>query len=210
MAGMVGNMSVFYVINPAFPQPRKIKQVSDTLEQGGVIAYPTDTVYGFGCDLINRKAIERIYRIKSLDPKHLLSFVCPDISQIAHYAHVSDSAYRVLRRILPGPYTIILEANREVPKKLLHSRKEVGIRVPDCPIALELTRTLGRPIVSSSVVDEEDNPMSDPIEIRERYDRQLDAVVDGGYLHPQPSTVLRMVGDEVEVIREGKGPLDLL
>lgn len=203
-------MSVFFVINPAFPQPRKIKQVVDTLEQGGVIAYPTDTVYGFGCDLTNRKAIDRIYRIKSLDPKHLLSFVCPDLSHIAHYGHVSDAAYRVLRRILPGPYTIILEATREVPKKLLQARKEVGIRVPDCPIALELTRVLGRPIVSSSVVDKDDQPMSDPMEIKDRYDSQLDAVLDGGYLHPQPSTVLRMVGDEVEVIREGKGPLDVL
>lgn len=203
-------MSIFYVMNPSFPQPRKVKQVVDTLESGGVIAYPTDTVYGFGCDLGNRKAFDRIYRIKSLSPKHLLSFVCPDLSQIAHYGHVSDAAYRVLRRILPGPYTIILEATREVPKKLLHDRKEVGIRVPDCPIAVELARGLGRPIISSSVVDGEDQPMSDPIEIRDRYDNQLDAVVDGGYLHPQPSTVLRMVGDEVEVIREGKGPLDFL
>lgn len=203
-------MSIFYVINPSFPQPRKIKQVTDVLEGGGVIAYPTDTVYGFGCDLTNRKAFERIYRIKSLSPKHLLSFVCPDLSHIAHYGLVTDAAYRVLRRILPGPYTIILEATREVPKKLLHDRKEVGIRVPDCPIAVELARGLGRPIISSSVVDGDDQPMSDPIEIRDRYDSQVDAVVDGGYLAAEPSTVLRMVGDEVEVIREGKGPLDVL
>lgn len=203
-------MSIFYVVNPAFPQPRKIKQVAETLEKGGVIAYPTDTVYGFGCDLTNRKAIDRIYRIKQLDPKHLLSFVCPDLSQIAHYGHVSDAAYRVLRRILPGPYTIILEATREVPKKLLQARKEVGIRVPDCPVAVDLAKALGRPIVSSSVEDADGQPMSDPVEIRDRYDGQLDAVVDGGYLHPQPSTVLRMVGDDVEVVREGKGPLDFL
>ncbi len=201
-------MGIFFAINEQYPQPRKIRQVADILDQGGVIAYPTDTVYGFGCDLTDRKAIERIYRIKQLSPKHLLSFVCPDLSNISRYAHVSDMAYRVLRRILPGPYTIILEATREVPKKLLQRRKEVGIRVPDCPIALELTQALGRPILSSSIVDGDGQPMNDPLEIRDRYERQLDAVVDGGYLLAEPSTVLRMVEDEVEVIREGKGSLD--
>jgi tRNA threonylcarbamoyl adenosine modification protein (Sua5/YciO/YrdC/YwlC family) len=200
--------SIFYVVNPEHPQPRKIRQLAEILDEGGVIAYPTDTVYGFGCDLTNRKAIERIYRLKRLDPKHLLSFVCPDLSQIARYAHVSDVAYRVLRRILPGSYTIILEATREVPKKLLQKRKEVGIRVPDCPIALDLARELGRPILSSSVEDGDGQPMNDPVDIRERYDKQLDAVVDGGYLLAEPSTVLRMVEDEIEVIREGRGSLD--
>lgn len=198
-------MSILYAMHAEHPAPRKIRQLAEILDRGGVIAYPTDTVYGFGCDLTNRKAIERIYRLKRMDPKHLLSFVCPDLSESARYSHVSDSAYRMLRRILPGPYTIILEATREVPKKLLQRRKEVGIRVPDCAIALHLTRELGRPILSTSVKSPDGSTMGDPLEIRDRFDAHLDAVVDSGYLHPEPSTVLRMVDEEVEVVREGKG-----
>ena len=201
-------MSIFYVIHPEHPQPRKIKQVAEHVAAGGVIAYPTDTVYGFGCDLGNQKGIERIYRLKDMNPKRLLSFVCPDLSEISKYAQVSDTAYRILRRILPGPYTVVLEATREVPKKLLQRRKTVGIRVPDCPVALELVRALGRPIISSSVVDDDGELMGDPEEIRERYGSQLEAIIDGGFLHPQPSTVLDLTDDEVEVLREGKGPLE--
>ena len=201
-------MGIFYVINPEHPQPRKIRQVAEQLDGGGVISYPTDTVYGFGCDLTNRKAIDRIYRLKNMSPKQLLSFVCPDLSEIARYAHVGDVAYRILRRILPGPYTVILEATREVPKKLLQRRKTVGIRVPDCPIALDLVRELGRPIISSSVINGDGSLMEDAVDIRDRYGKQLDAVIDGGFIHPQPSTVLSLVDDEIEIIREGKGSLD--
>lgn len=200
--------AIYYAMNAEHPQPRKISQVADQLEQGAVIAYPTDTVYGFGCDLTNRKAIERIYRLKNMSPKHLLSFVCPDLSQIARYAHVGDVAYRILRRILPGPYTVVLEATREVPKKLLQQRKTVGIRVPDCPIALDLVEAFGRPIISSSVVDGDGESMEDAVEIRERYSRQLDAVLDGGFLMAEPSTVISLVDDEVEIIREGKGSVE--
>jgi tRNA threonylcarbamoyl adenosine modification protein (Sua5/YciO/YrdC/YwlC family) len=201
-------MSIFYVIHPQFPQPRKTRQVADLLADGGVIAYPTDTVYGFGCDILNPKAIDRIYRIKNLDPKQLLSFVCSDLSHISRYARVSDNAYRILRRILPGPYTVILEATREVPKKLLQKRTTVGIRVPDNAITMELVKALGRPIISSSVVDAGGRQMGDPVEIRELYDAQLDAVIDGGFIHPEPSTVLKLIEDEVEVVRLGKGPID--
>jgi tRNA threonylcarbamoyl adenosine modification protein (Sua5/YciO/YrdC/YwlC family) len=201
-------MSIFYVIHPEFPQPRKIAQVAELLADGGVIAYPTDTVYGFGCDIMNPKAIDRIYRIKNLDPKQLLSFVCSDLSHISRYAHVSDNAYRILRRILPGPYTVILEATREVPKKLLQKRTTVGIRVPDNAITMELVKALGRPIISSSVVDAAGQQMGDPVEIRELFDAQLDAVVDGGYINPEPSTVLRLIDTEVEIVRVGKGPVD--
>lgn len=200
--------AIYYAMNAEHPQPRKIRQVADQLEQGAVIAYPTDTVYGFGCDLTNRKAIERIYRLKNMSPKHLLSFVCPDLSQIAHYAHVGDVAYRILRRILPGPYTVVLEATREVPKKLLQQRKTVGIRVPDCPIALDLVQAFGRPIISSSVVDGDGEPMEDAVDIRDRYSRQLDAVLDGGFLMAEPSTVISLVDDEIEIIREGKGSVE--
>ncbi len=200
--------AIYYAVNADHPQPRKIRQVAAQLADGGVIAYPTDTVYGFGCDLTNRKAIDRIYRLKGMSPRHLLSFVCPDLSQIARYAHVGDLAYRILRRILPGPYTVVLEATREVPKKLLQKRKTVGIRVPDCAIALDLVRELGRPIISSSVVDENGEPMEDAVDIRDRYSRQLDAVLDGGFIKAAPSTVISLVDDELEIIREGKGSLD--
>jgi tRNA threonylcarbamoyl adenosine modification protein (Sua5/YciO/YrdC/YwlC family) len=200
--------AIFYAMNAENPQPRKIRQVADQLEDGGVIAYPTDTVYGFGCDLTNRRAIERIYRLKNMSPKQLLSFVCPDLSEIARYARVGDTAYRILRRILPGPYTVVLEATREVPKKLLLQRKTVGIRVPDCPIALDLVRALGRPIISSSVVDGDGEPMEDPVDIRDRYSRQLDAILDGGFLMAEPSTVISLVEDQFEVIREGKGSVE--
>jgi tRNA threonylcarbamoyl adenosine modification protein (Sua5/YciO/YrdC/YwlC family) len=157
---------------------------------------------------MNPKAIDRIYRIKNLDPKQLLSFVCSDLSHISRYAHVSDNAYRILRRILPGPYTVILEATREVPKKLLQKRTTVGIRVPDNAITMELVKALGRPIISSSVVDASGQQLGDPVEIRELFDAQLDAVVDGGYITPEPSTVLKLIDDEVEVVRVGKGPVD--
>ncbi len=202
--------AIYYAMNADHPQPRKINQVAEQLEDGAVIAYPTDTVYGFGCDLTNRKAIDRIYRLKDMSPKQLLSFVCPDLSEIARYAHVGDAAYRILRRILPGPYTVVLEATREVPKKLLQKRKTVGIRVPDCPIALDLVRALGRPIISSSVVNGDGEPMEAAEDIRERYSRQLDAILDGGFLMAEPSTVISLVDDEFEVIREGKGSLDAI
>lgn len=195
-------------MNPEHPQPRKIRQVAEQLEDGAVIAYPTDTVYGFGCDLTNRKAIDRIYRLKNMSPKQLLSFVCPDLSEIARYAQVGDAAYRILRRILPGPYTVVLEATREVPKKLLQKRKTVGIRVPDCPITLDLVRTFGRPIISSSVVDGDGEPMQDAVDIRDRYSRQLDAILDGGFIMAEPSTVISLVDDEFEVIRQGKGSVE--
>jgi tRNA threonylcarbamoyl adenosine modification protein (Sua5/YciO/YrdC/YwlC family) len=143
-----------------------------------------------------------------MSPKQLLSFVCPDLSEIARYARVGDTAYRILRRILPGPYTVVLEATREVPKKLLQQRKTVGIRVPDCPIALDLVRALGRPIISSSVVDGNGEPIEDPEDIRDRYSRQLDAILDGGFLMAEPSTVISLVEDQFEVIREGKGSVE--
>jgi len=200
--------AIYYAMNPDHPQPRKIQQVAAQLENGAVIAYPTDTVYGFGCDLTNRKAIDRIYRLKNMSPKHLLSFVCPDLSEIARYAQVGDTAYRILRRILPGPYTVVLEATREVPKKLLQKRKTVGIRVPDCPVALDLVRALGRPIISSSVKDGDGDPMQDAEDIRDRYSRQVDAILDGGFIMAEPSTVISLVDDELEVIREGKGTLE--
>ncbi len=204
-------MANILVINPEHPQPRKIAQAVKVLDAGGVIVYPTDTVYGLGCDLHNRKAIDKIYQLKGLDRSHLLSFVCPDLAGVAQYGRVSDFAYRLLRRILPGPYTVVLEAKPLVPRVLLQKRRTVGIRIPDSPIALALVEALGRPIISTSVTDPDGDIMIDPAEMRDYYGKKgVDLVIDGGILGNIPSTVFSIIDDEVEILREGKGPLDLL
>ena len=199
------------VLDERRPNPRKIQRAADVLDAGGVIAYPTDTVYGIGCDLHNRKAIDRIYRIKGLDRGHRLSFLCQDLSNISTYAFVTDFAYRWLKRLLPGPYTVVLPASRMVPKILLEKRREVGIRVPDSLTCLELTRTLGRPIISTSATDPVTREIIiDADVLKERLGSQLDLVVDGGLLTKEPSTVVSLLDDEIDVLREGKGPVDLL
>src|SRR6516165_2143378 len=152
-------------INVDHPEPRKIRRAVDALHSGGVIAYPTDTVYGLGCDLTNKNAIERLYAIKGMDRSHPLAFVCPDLSDIARYAIVDNQVYRVLRRFLPGPYTFILPATREVPKLVQMKRKTVGIRVPDCETTRALARGLGRPVVSTTAVQPGGEPLVDPHEI---------------------------------------------
>jgi tRNA threonylcarbamoyl adenosine modification protein (Sua5/YciO/YrdC/YwlC family) len=199
------------VLDEHRPNPRKIRKAAELLDAGGVIAYPTDTVYGIGCDLHNRKAIDRIYRIKRLDRGHRLSFICQDLSNISEYAYVTDFAYRWLRRLLPGPYTMVLRASRMVPKILLEKRREVGIRVPDNFTCMELTRALGRPIITTSATDPETREiLIDPDIVRDRFGSQLDLVIDGGLLTNEPSTVISLIDDEIEIIREGKGPVDLL
>jgi len=195
-------------IHPTHPQPRRVQQAVDTLRRGGVIAYPTGTVYGLGCDIHQKKAIERIYQIRHLKKDHPLSFMCPDLSKIAHYAHVDDFAYRIMKRLAPGPYTFVLRATREVPKLLLRKQKTVGIRVPDNSVALALLHELGSPIVSTSAtIDGE--VLSDPDELYSRFPH-VDAFVDGGWGGIEPSTILDLTGSEVRVLREGAGPVDVL
>jgi tRNA threonylcarbamoyl adenosine modification protein (Sua5/YciO/YrdC/YwlC family) len=199
------------VLDERRPNPRKIQKAVALLDDGGVIAYPTDTVYGIGCDLHNRKAIDRIYRIKGLDRGHMLSFICQDLSNISEYAYVTDFAYRWLKRLLPGPYTVILPASKNVPKILLEKRREVGIRVPQCETSIELTRALGRPIISTSATDPVTGEiLVDPDLVKDKLGDRLDLVLDGGLLTNEPSTVVSLIGDEIEVIREGKGPVDIL
>lgn len=199
------------VLDPLRPNPRHIQKAAALLEDCGVIAYPTDTVYGIGCDLHNRKAIDRIYRIKGLAPGHRLSFICQDLSNISEYAFVTDFAYRWLRRLLPGPYTVVLPASRQVPKILLEKRREVGIRVPDSDICMELCRCLGRPIISTSATDPETGEiLIDPDELKARLGHQLDLILDGGLLTNEPSTVISLIDDEITILREGKGPVDIL
>jgi len=192
-------------INPKNPQPRHIKRVADVLRSGGVIVYPTDTVYGLGCDINSKKAIERVRRIKKMDPKRPLSFVFADLKTIADYAQVSDFAYKVLRRYLPGHYTFILKATRLVPRIVLTKRNEVGIRIPDNRICQSLVAELGNPILSSSVRMPDDQLLDDPVEIDRMYKGIVDIIVDGGVFLPAPSSVISLVDDVPEVIREGKG-----
>src|SRR5579872_4976793 len=166
-------------INPDHPEPRKVRRAVEALLDGAVIAYPTDTVYGLGCDLTNKRAIDRLYAIKGMERSHPLAFVCPDLSDIARYAIVDNQVYRVLRRFLPGPYTFILQATRDVPKLVQMRRKNVGIRVPACPATQALVRELGRPIISSTAAKPGEEPYVDPHEIDAAF-RGLAMVLDGG------------------------------
>jgi tRNA threonylcarbamoyl adenosine modification protein (Sua5/YciO/YrdC/YwlC family) len=189
------------------PEPRKIRRAVDVLEKGGVIAYPTDTVYGLGCDLMNKHAIERLYSIKGIDRSHPLAFVCPDLSDIARYAIVDNQVYRVLRRFLPGPYTFILAATREVPKLVQMRRKNVGIRVPACEATRALARELGRPIISTTAARPGEEPFVDPREIDAVF-RGLALVLDGGAGGLVPTTVIDLTQSPPEIVREGAGAVD--
>jgi tRNA threonylcarbamoyl adenosine modification protein (Sua5/YciO/YrdC/YwlC family) len=188
------------------PEPRKIERAVEAMRRGGVIAYPTDTVYGLGCDITNKHAIEAIYRMKRMDHHQLLSFVCPDLSDIARYGVVQDYAYRIMRRLVPGPYTFILPATRDVPKTLRMNRKTVGIRVPDHAIALALARGLGSPVASTSA-SLEGEIFIDPREIEERFP-ELELVLDVDGVGMTPSTILDLSGDAPVVVREGAGSVE--
>ena len=195
-------------IHPTHPQGRRVQQAVHVLRRGGVIVYPTGTVYGLGCDIHQKTAVERIYQIRHLKKDHPLSFMCPDLSKIARYAYVDDFAYRIMRRLVPGPYTFVLRATRDVPKLLVRKQKTVGIRVPDNTVALALLNELGSPIVSTSAtVDGE--VLNDPDELHVRFP-QVDAFVDGGWGGIEPSTVIDLTGSEPVVLREGAGPVDVL
>ena len=188
-------------INPNNPQQRLINRVGEVLDNGGLIAYPTDTFYGIGCDLYNKKGIQLIYRLKTRPLKKPFSFVCDSLKEISRYALVSNYAYKTMKRLLPGPYTFVLEGTRLVPKIMLTKRKTVGIRVPDNKICLSIVRTLGRPVISTSA------GYDDPQSIVEAYGSYLDVVIDGGILYPNPSSVVSLIDDIPEVIREGKGDI---
>jgi tRNA threonylcarbamoyl adenosine modification protein (Sua5/YciO/YrdC/YwlC family) len=194
-------------INVDHPEPRKIRRAVDALQSGGVIAYPTDTVYGLGCDLTNKHAVERLYSIKGMDRSHPLAFVCPDLSDIARYAMVDNQVYRVLRHFLPGPYTFILEATRDVPKLVQMRRKNVGIRVPACEATRALVRELGRPIISSTAARPGEDPFVDPHEIDATF-RGLALVLDGGAGGVVPTSVIDLTTAPPTIIREGAGHVD--
>ena len=201
---------MYLSINSQNPQMRLIKKAVDVLQDGGVIIYPTDTVYGLGCALSNKKGIDRIYEIKRRSRKRPLSFVCADLKDISRYARVSDFAYKTMKRLLPGPYTFILEASRLVPKMIAPKRLATGIRVPDNEICLSLVRELGQPIISTSVSTEDGEVLSNPVEIKDKFGHSVDLIIDGGILVSEPSSIISLVDDTIEIVREGKGDVSTL
>jgi len=195
------------------PNPKEIDKVVEILRKGGLIIYPTDTVYGLGCDITNVKALEKIARIKNIKlEKANFSFICNDLSHLSDYVKQIDTpTYKILKRALPGAYTFILPGNNNLPKAF-KSKKTVGIRVPDNNVAREIVKALGNPIVSTSIYDEDDviEYTTDPELIFEKWQKLVDIVIDGGYGDNQPSTVIDLSTDEIEIIREGKGSLDII
>lgn len=194
-------------IHPKDPQPRHIKTVVETLQQGGIIIYPTDTIYGLGCDIFNTKAVERICRIKGVEPKKAqLSFVCSDLSHLSDFARqIPNATFRTLKEYLPGPYTFILPASKQVPKMIQSKKDTIGLRVPDNKIALTLVNELGHPILSSTLPGEFVEEYTDPESIHEKYKNLVDIVIDGGNGGTVPSTIIDCTKAEMELIRLGAG-----
>jgi len=197
----------FLKIHPLTPEPRKIQQVVRCLQDGGLVIYPTDTVYALGCDIHNARAVERVARIKGIKPqKNDFSFICHDLSHIADYAKVSNSAFKIMKRLLPGAFTFILTASGRVPK-VLANRKTVGIRIPNHPIPLQIVHELGNPIITTSIKDNDDfmEYPTDPEVMFERFQHQVDIVIDGGFGGLLPSTIVDATTDDFDLIREGAG-----
>lgn len=196
-------------IYPENPNPKEIAKVIETLRNGGLIIYPTDTIYGIGCDITNARAVEAICKIKGIDPrKHNLSFICYDLSHISEFAKVSNDIFKIMKKNLPGPFTFILEGNNKLPK-LFKEKKTVGIRVPDNNIIRTIVNELGNPIMSASVkdADEVQEYFTDPELIHEKFENKVDIVIDGGYGEMEPSTIVDCTGEEIEITRQGKGEL---
>jgi tRNA threonylcarbamoyl adenosine modification protein (Sua5/YciO/YrdC/YwlC family) len=196
-------------INPENPQERQIERVVDILRDGGIVAYPTDTFYGIGCDIMNKKAIEKIYQIKQRSRTKPFSFICPDLKDISKYAKVSNVAYRNMKRLLPGPYTFVLAGTKMVPKIMLTKRRTAGIRVPDNQIALQLAQILGNPILSTSATRPNGSVFNDPSLLHDHFIKTIDVVIDGGPVPGIPSSVISLIDDIPEIIRHGAGDIDV-
>lgn len=194
-------------VDPVHPQPRTIERAAKVLDDGGLVAYPTDTYYGIGCDLNSKKAIDRLYGVKNRDRKKPLAILCPDLSDVSRYAKVSNFAYRIMRQLTPGPFTFVLEATRLVPDMMQSRQKQVGIRVPQAPLMLAIAAQLGRPLVTTSATDMDGEMLTDAKEIKEALGARVDLILDGGPQPAEPSTVVSLIGDQIEVLRQGKGIL---
>jgi len=204
------DMSQFFQIHPVNPQQRLIRQAVEIIRDGGLVVYPTDSSYALGCQVGDKRGMERIQRIRALDDRHNFSLVCRDLSEIATYARVDNSGYRLLKSLTPGPYTFVLRATHEVPRRLQNpKRKTIGIRVPDHPIAQALLTELGEPLMSSTLIlPGRDMPETDPWEIRERLEKDVELVIDGGSCGLEPTTVIDLVEGVPQVLRAGCGPVD--
>jgi tRNA threonylcarbamoyl adenosine modification protein (Sua5/YciO/YrdC/YwlC family) len=198
---------VLLEINASTPEPRKIRQAVSALERGEVIAYPTDATYALGCDLENKKAIDRLQQVKGLAKSQRLAFLCNDLRNVSKYAVMHDRVFRVLKAFLPGPYTFVLEATREVPRVIQSKRKTVGVRIPDCPVALALVEELGRPIITTTAARHGDAPMVDPAEIDDEFPG-LALVLDGGPGGTDPTSIIDLTAPTPEVLREGAGDVE--
>jgi tRNA threonylcarbamoyl adenosine modification protein (Sua5/YciO/YrdC/YwlC family) len=196
-------------INSINPQPRLIAKAVEILKNSGIIAYPTDTIYGIGCDIMNKKAIEKVYRLMRRDQSKPFSFICSDLTNISQYAKVSNYAYKTMRRLLPGPYTFILEGSKMVPKMMLTKRKTAGIRVPAHEICLKLVEGLGNPIISTSASRPDGEVFDNPSLLHDHFGAAIDMVIDGGAVSGEPSSVISLINDTPEVIRIGLGDVSL-
>ncbi len=200
-------MSQYFQIHPANPQPRLVKQAVQIVDAGGLLALPTDSSYALVCHLDDKAAVERMRRIRGVDDRHHLTLLCRDLSDLANYAKVDNRQYRMLKAATPGPYTFILEATKEVPRRLSHpSRKTIGLRVPEHEIAQALLGELGQPLLGTTLIlPDSDMPLNDPAEIRDRLQKQIELVIDGGSCSLEPTTVVDLTGDAPEVTRHGRG-----
>ena len=205
-------MSQYFEIHSENPQKRLIQQAVDIINEGGVVIYPTDSSYAIGCHLGDKKAMSRIRLIRQLDKDHNFTLVCNDLSEIAKYAQVDNINYRLMKNLTPGPYTFILKATREVPKRLMHiKRKTIGVRVPDNSITNALLEELGQPLMSSTLIlPKAEYPMTDPYKIRLKLENVVDLIIDGGYCGHEPTTVVDLMADQPQVLRQGLGKIDWL
>lgn len=195
-------------INPDNPQPRNIQRVVECLQQGGVIIYPTDTTYGIGCDIFNRKGIKKILQIKQRDSRKPFSFICSDLAEVTNYAQVSNFAFKIMKRYLPGPYTFVLEATKIVPDSVSTKQKTVGVRIPANTICQAIVKELGHPLITTSANFSGEETLQDPLLINDAMGRLVDLVIDGGILRGEASSVISLLNDQIEVLRQGSGVTD--
>ncbi|MEI6354269.1 MAG: L-threonylcarbamoyladenylate synthase [Methylococcus sp.] len=200
-------MSQYFEIHTQNPQVRLIKRTAEILLKGGIIIYPTDSSYAIGCRLDNKDGLERIRRIRRLDEDHNFSLICRDISEISTFAKINNEAFRLIKSLTPGPFTFILEATKETPKRLQHSKnKTIGIRLPDDPITEAMVLEIGEPLFSTTLIlPDHEAAMSDPEEIRERLQKEVDLVIDAGIITYEPTTIIDLTGEHAEITRQGKG-----
>ncbi len=215
MAEFISNthaMAQFFQIHPENPQQRLINRAVEILQNGGVIAYPNDSSYAIACQMDDKQALDKIRRIRQLDDKHNFTLICQDLTQVSNFAKIDNDAYRLIKALTPGPFTFILNATREVPRRLQHPKKKtIGIRVPDHAIASLLVETIGEPLFSSTLVlPGESSALTDPYEIRDRLEHELDLVIDAGIVPDEPTTIIECSGKNLEIIRQGKGQAPML